>query len=116
MMTTHPFNTLAIGQHTQVLNNRLNCRFDGINATKKIKSFFLISNNSSFQSKNYFNGSQCKNAHSVRSENRFLMCTNHYMGLNFKSRFLEFVKSTKSINSNILLNPTKHIKPSNNKP
>ncbi|WP_255307311.1 hypothetical protein [Gilliamella sp. Nev3-1] len=87
-MTTCSFNTLA----TQSLNNRLNCYFDGINATKKIKSFFLISNNSSFQSKNYFNGSQCKNAHSVRSENRFLMRTNHYMGLNFKSRFLESIK------------------------
>jgi hypothetical protein len=44
MMTTHSFNTLAIGQHTQVLNNRLNCRFDGINATQKMKSFFLVSN------------------------------------------------------------------------
>ena len=92
-MTTHPFNALAIGQYTQALNNRLNCYFDGINAIQKVKSFFLVGNNSSFQSKKPIS---VKTSVKVRTKYAvktvFLMRTNHCMGLNFKSRFIESIK------------------------
>ncbi|OCG44733.1 hypothetical protein A9G35_11585 [Gilliamella sp. Choc5-1] len=93
MMTTHPFNALAIGQYTQALNNRLYCYFDGINAIQKVKSFFLVGNNSSFQLKKPIS---VKTSVKVRTKYAvktvFLMRTNHCMGLNFKSRFLESIK------------------------
>jgi hypothetical protein len=96
MMTTHPFNALAIGQYTQALNNRLYCYFDGINAIQKVKSFFLVGNNSSFQPKDSIS---VKTSVKVRTKYAvktfFLMRTNHCMGLNFKSRFLESIKRKK---------------------
>jgi hypothetical protein len=76
MMTTHPFNTLAIGQYTQALNNRLNCYFDGINATQKMKSFFLVGN------EDLIDINTC-----VRT-----CIKTHCMGCFFKSRFLESIK------------------------
>ena len=88
-MTTHPFNALAIGQYTQALNNRLNCYFNGINA----KSFFLVGNNSSFQSKKPISvetSVKVRAKYAVKTV--FLMRTNHCMGLNFKSMFLESIK------------------------
>jgi hypothetical protein len=97
MMTTHPFNTLAIGQYTQVLNNRLNCCFDGINAIQKVKSFFLVGNNSSFQSKKPISV-ETKTETSVKVRTKyavktvFLMRTNHCMGCFLKSRFIESIK------------------------
>lgn len=92
-MTTHPFNALAIGQYTQALNNRLNCYFDGINAIQKVKSFFLVGNNSSFQSKKPISmetSVKVRAKYAVKTV--FLMRTNHCMGLNFKSRFIESIK------------------------
>nr|WP_297223975.1 host cell division inhibitor Icd-like protein [Gilliamella sp.] len=93
MMTTHPFNALAIGQYTQALNNRLNCYFNGINAIQKVKSFFLVGNNSSFQSKKPISvetSVKVRTKYAVKTV--FLMRTNHCMGLNFKSRFIESIK------------------------
>ena len=97
MMTTHPFNALAIGQYTQALNNRLYCYFDGINAIQKVKSFFLVGNNSSFQPKDSISmETQTEASVKVRTKYAvktvFLMRTNHCMGLNFKSMFLESIK------------------------
>ena len=97
MMTTHPFNALAIGQYTQALNNRLNCYFNGINAIQKVKSFFLVGNNSSFQPKDSISmETQTEASVKVRTKYAvktvFLMRTNHCMGLNFKSMFLESIK------------------------
>lgn len=93
MMTTHPFNALAIGQYTQAPNNRLNCYFNGINAIQKVKSFFLVGNNSSFQSKKPISvetSVKVRTKYAVKTV--FLMRTNHCMGLNFKSRFIESIK------------------------
>ena len=97
MMTTHPFNALAIGQYTQALNSLLNCYFDGINAIQKVKSFFLVGNNSSFQPKDSISTeTQTEASVKVRTKYAvktvFLMRTNHCMGLNFKSMFLESIK------------------------
>jgi hypothetical protein len=78
-MTTHPFNALAIGQYTQALNNRLYCYFDGINAIQKVKSFFLVGNEDLID---------------INTGMRTCIKT-HYMGLNFKSRFLESIKRKK---------------------
>ncbi|WP_253248138.1 host cell division inhibitor Icd-like protein [Gilliamella apicola] len=93
MMTTHPFNALAIGQYTQALNNRLNCYFDGINAIQKVKSFFLVGNNSSFQPKKPIS---VKTSVKVRTKYAvktvFLMRTNHCMGLNLKCWFCQSIK------------------------
>ncbi|WP_238786519.1 hypothetical protein [Gilliamella sp. ESL0250] len=93
MMTTHPFNALAIGQYIQALNNRLNCYFDRINAIQKVKSFFLVGNNSSFQSKKPISvetSVKVRTKYAVKTF--FLIRTNHCMGLNFKSMFLESIK------------------------
>ena len=96
-MTTHPFNALAIGQYTQSPNNRLNCYFNGINAIQKVKSFFLVGNNSSFQSKKPISV-ETKTETSVKVRTKyavktvFLMRTNHCMGCFLKSRFLESIK------------------------
>ena len=93
MMTTHPFNALAIGQYTQALNNRLNCYFDGINAIQKVKSFFLVGNNSSFQPKKPIS---VKTSVKVRTKYAvktvFLMRTNHCMELNLKCWFCQSIK------------------------
>ncbi|WP_181415362.1 hypothetical protein [Gilliamella apicola] len=100
MMTTHPFNALAIGQYTQALNNRLNCYFDGINAIQKVKSFFLVGNNSSFQSKKPISvetSVKVRTKYAVKTV--FLMRTNHCMGCFLKSRFIESIKrSHKKLN------------------
>ena len=97
MMTTHPFNALAIGQYTQALNNRLYCYFDGINAIQKVKSFFLVGNNSSFQPKDSISmETQTEASVKVRTKYAvktvFLMRTNHCMGLNLKCWFCQSIK------------------------
>jgi hypothetical protein len=97
MMTIHSFNALAIGQYTQAPNNLLNCYFNGINAIQKVKSFFLVGNNSSFQSKKPISV-ETKTETSVKVRTKyavktvFLMRTNHCMGCFLKSRFIESIK------------------------
>jgi hypothetical protein len=105
MITLNPFNTLAIGQCTQTLNNDLNCHYGKINVIQKVKSFFLVGNNSIFQSKEPISVKvQTETSVKVRTkyvpETVFLVRTNvifRHVKSYLKSRFCESIKRGKQI-------------------